>query len=55
VRAARLAPVALTTVRQDPRAVGAAAARAALGGPGEIVPVALVWRASTASAQVGVG
>jgi LacI family transcriptional regulator len=48
VRAARLAPVALTTVRQDPRAIGAAAARAALGGPGAILPVEIVWRASTA-------
>jgi LacI family transcriptional regulator len=48
VRAARLAPVPLTTLRQDPEAVGAAAARAVLGGPGAIVPVELVCRASTA-------
>jgi hypothetical protein len=48
VRAAPLAPVALTTVRQDPRAIGAAAARAVRGGPGAILPVEIVWRASTA-------
>jgi LacI family transcriptional regulator len=51
VRAARLAPVPLTTVRQDAQAVGLAAARAALGGPSAIVPVEVVVRDSTAPVE----